>query len=126
MFIRTVELPMSGAWLDCLPMTWTPHAGRLLECIEHLRQVLPCRDRLEAGMLSASSPPIWPAAGSMPRGPASSHRRRTSDAGKALPELRDLASGVALRVPAGSTATHCTHTRRCGVSNEISNASLEL
>ena len=48
--------------------------------------------------------------------------------GKTLPELRDLASGVAeaLRMPAGRTATRCTHTRHCGVSNEISNASLEL
>jgi hypothetical protein len=53
------------------------------------------------------------------------------DAGKTS-QLRDLASGVAegelkaFRMPAGRTATHCTHTRHCGVSNEISNASLEL
>jgi hypothetical protein len=32
----------------------------------------------------------------------------------------------ALRMPAGRTATRCTHTRHCDVSNEISNASLEF
>ena len=65
----------------------------------------------------------------MPRGPASiKGAARAPDAGKALLELRIslVRSPKALRMPVGRTATRYTHTKHCGVSNEISNASLEL
>jgi hypothetical protein len=63
-------------------------------------------------------------AGSVARREALARRMRTRPSPNCAISL--VVSLTALRMPACRTATRCTQTRHCGVSNEISNASLEL